>query len=258
MIRLFRSRELPGETQAPVIEQVRHELRMRRLRVKDRQQLTPNMIRIVLEGDDLKGFTSQSPDDHVKVFLPQVSGEPAKRDYTPRRFDAQNNELTLDFAVHDAGPATAWAMLAQPGDWIDIGGPRASQKISGDIRHWLLIGDETALPAIARRIEELGNDDQVTALVSIAEDGDQQTFSSRAVLDSHWLTRESSARTDAIIEHLNSLALPPQTFCWIAGESSMVRSVRQYLLNERGISKPWIKASGYWKEGHADSAEHNL
>ena len=115
MIRLFRSRELPGETQAPVIEQVRHELRMRRLRVKDRQQLTPNMIRIVLEGDDLKGFTSQSPDDHVKVFLPQVSGEPAKRDYTPRRFDAQNNELTLDFAVHDAGPATAWAMLAQPG-----------------------------------------------------------------------------------------------------------------------------------------------
>jgi NADPH-dependent ferric siderophore reductase len=36
------------------------------------------------------------------------------------------------------------------GDAIRIGGPRGSQVIEGPIAHWLLVGDETALPAIGR------------------------------------------------------------------------------------------------------------
>ena len=245
-----------GDPATPYTERVRHDLRMRRLRVLSTGYLTPNMIRVVLGGDDLKGFTTHSPDDHIKVFIPGAGGEEeTRRDYTPRFYDAQHNELTIDFAVHQAGPASAWAESAQPGDWLSIGGPRGSQIIRGNIDHWLLIGDETALPAIGRRIEELGSNENVTSVVSIPHVTDQQAFRVRAGHSEHWLSREDGERTESIIETLQGITLVPATFVWLAGESGMVRRVRQYLLQERGLSKDWIKASGYWKEGSADSSE---
>src|SRR5262245_35718710 len=113
------------------IVRVRHETRRRRLTVLTREFITPRMLRLTLKGD-FEGFASLGADDHVKVFVPG-SGEPGeRRDYTPRRFDAATQTLAVDFAVHDAGPATAWAINAQPGDAIEIGGPRGSQVVPYD------------------------------------------------------------------------------------------------------------------------------
>ena len=75
------------------------------------------------------------------------------RDYTPRAFDAAGNRLTIDFALHDAGPATAWALNARPGETLLIGGPRGSTVVPDDFDFYLLAGDETALPSIGRRLE---------------------------------------------------------------------------------------------------------
>ena len=77
------------------------------------------------------------------------------RDYTPRRYDAGRNELVIDFALHDAGPATDWAAQAEPGQQLAVGGPRGSFVVPDDFDWYLFIGDETALPAIGRRLEEL-------------------------------------------------------------------------------------------------------
>lgn len=108
----------------PQIERVRHELKRRVLTVAKTIRLTPHMIRITLKGKDLSDFVSLSPDDHVKIFVDDGEGGLAMRDYTPRRFDTDARTLELDFALHDGGPATRWAMNAVEGSKLTVGGRR--------------------------------------------------------------------------------------------------------------------------------------
>jgi NADPH-dependent ferric siderophore reductase len=122
---------------------------MRDLVVGRSELVTPNMVRLTLVGEALAGFTSSAPDDHIKVFAGEHGEE--RRDYTPRRFDPDTNDLVVDFAMHDAGPVTQRARNAKLGDPARIGGPKGSVIIPDDFDCWLLIGDETALPAIGRR-----------------------------------------------------------------------------------------------------------
>ncbi|NEK55430.1 siderophore-interacting protein, partial [Rhizobium leguminosarum] len=141
---------------APGIERVRHDTRRRTLSVESVVDITPGMRRITLTGDDLADFISLAPDDHIKIFVPAADGGEERRDYTPRRYDNTERKLTIDFALHEAGPVTQWAIDARAGDRLEIGGPRGSAVVSATVKRWLLIGDETALPAIGRRIEESG------------------------------------------------------------------------------------------------------
>src|SRR6516164_10438986 len=110
---------------------VRHEPRRRVLDVKRVDKIAAHMIRVTL-GGDLEGFTSLGFDDHIKLFFPDAGAEAGSepqmlaRDYTPRRYDAARNILEIDFAIHDAGPATRWAEQARVGDALSIGGPRGS------------------------------------------------------------------------------------------------------------------------------------
>lgn len=243
----------------PAIVRFRHETRRRILTVVAVRRVTPNMIRISLSGEDLDGFTSLSPDDHVKLFVPaaETGKEPQMRDYTPRHFDAASRVLTIDFAVHDAGPATAWALAAQPGDWVQIGGPRGSQVITGPVQHWLLIGDETALPAIGRRIEEAAVGTRITAIMAVAGPADEQHFVTKAVLETHWLHRPlgAAASPTPLLAKLRDMPVPAGTFVWIAAEAQVARALRSHLLQDRNHPPGWMKAAGYWVEGRADTTE---
>src|SRR6185436_499825 len=102
--------------------------------------------------------------------------KPPARDFTPRRFDVASGTFVIDFALHDAGPATNWAVAAKVGDTLEIGGPRGSAVIPDDFDWYILIGDETALPAIGRRVEELRQDVPVTTIVAVASLEETQTF----------------------------------------------------------------------------------
>lgn len=245
----------PTVADLPRIERVRHELKRRRLTVTAIEALTPNMIRIALGGEELEGFTSLSAGDHIKIFVPDGEGGVAMRDYTPRRYDAETRTLLLDFAVHEAGPATRWAMGAKVGDTVEIGGPRGSQLITGPIRSWLLIGDETALPSIGRRIEEMAAGTLVTSVVAVPGPADEQQFETAAALTARWVHREDAADADAIIARLRDIAIAPGTFVWIAAEGAVTRAVRAYLTGERGHPLTWLRASGYWVKGKADTTE---
>jgi len=176
------------------------------------------------------------------------------RDYTPRRHDAQAGTLTVDFFDHEAGPASAWARQAKAGDTLHVGGPRGSQVIEGPIAHWLLIGDESALPSIGRRVEELGAVG-ATVIVAAPDAADEQALTSKAALQTHWLHRPATQATDAapFLAALEGLDIAPQTFIWIAAEAGVARTLREALL-ARGVDKAWIKAAGYWVAGQADAA----
>jgi len=243
------------------VERVRHELKRRELIVRRVRRLTPQMLRVTLAGEALQGFVSAAPDDHVKVFFPGSGGEPAARDYTPRRYDAQSLELDLDFVLHGDGPAAQWAASAQPGQRLVIGGPRGSFVVSDDFDWYLLLGDETALPAIGRRLEELRAATRVQVIIEVADAAEQQPLHSRARLEVTWLHRGAGepGQAEPLVGALSALSLPPgEGYAWIAGESQVARALREHLVHQRGLSKSWVKAAGYWKRGAVATHEtHN-
>lgn len=239
------------------ILRVRHETRRRRLTVAAAERVTPNMLRLHLEGD-FDGFTSLGADDHVKVFVPGTGEAGERRDYTPRRYDPQARRLALDFAIHDGGPATQWALGARPGDAIEIGGPRGSQVVPHDFDWWLLVGDETALPAIGRRIEELPEGAVVTSLVAVEGRSEEQRFATAAQHRALWVYRPLARADDPqpLLTALQGLVMPPgDGYLWIAAETSVARALRTHVREVLHHPPAWGRIAGYWRKGAADASE---
>ena len=245
-----------------VITRHKHELKRRTLRVRETERLTPHMIRITLDGPELEGFASLGADDHIKLFFPGPEADkPQMRDYTPRRHDAEAGTLTLDFAIHDAGPATDWAERAAPGDTLRIGGPRGSAVIAPVFDWYLLIGDETALPAIGRRIEELPEGVTAITLAAVPGPEDEQRFESAATQKPHWLHRPVSQahEPETLLEAARALILPEgRGFVWIAAEAQVARALKLHFLDERQHPPHWLKAAGYWVKGGAGTSDKAL
>ncbi|MFT8244313.1 siderophore-interacting protein [Roseomonas sp. BN140053] len=260
---------------------VRHELRFRILEVRRVTRVTPRMLRVTLGGEDLAGFTSASFDDHVKLFFPAPGEDappravpgpngttfpegvarPPARDYTPRRYDPAAGELEIDFALHEHGPATEWAIQARPGQKLGVGGPRGSFILPDELDWLLLIGDETALPAIGRRLEELPATTRAVVLAEVADPAEQQPFRTQAPLDLQWLHRNGAApgRPERLEAALSALTLPPgEGYAWVGCESAVAKRLRTILVDGHGLPKERIRASGYWKHGADASHEtHN-
>jgi NADPH-dependent ferric siderophore reductase len=245
---------------APEIRRVRHEIRRRELRVKRLEHLGSNMLRVVTGGNELQGFTSLGFDDHVKLFFPGTGldagagSQPAMRDFTPRRYDPVAGELWIDFFLHDDGPAGTWAAQAAVDQSITVGGPRGSAIIPLEgIDTHLLIGDETALPAIGRRLEELPASARAICVVETSDGQAGYPLISQAATDIHWVRRDVNAVAPAadLIEALGKLQLPAQRcFAWAALEMQGARAIRRYLIEERGFDKHWVKAAAYWQRDH--------
>jgi NADPH-dependent ferric siderophore reductase len=237
---------------------VRHETRRRRLTITRVEILTPHMVRVTLGGDELEGFTSLGFDDHIKLFVPRDAGpdgQPAaeSRDYTPRRFDPKTRTLAIDFALHEnGGPATGWAETAQVGQVIEIGGPRGSFIIPASYDWHLMIGDETALPAIARRLEELPAGTPTIVLAEVDSPAEELAFQTDANLSITWVHRNGAAPGSVNIlgPALEQLPLPPGDFyAWVACESLIAKALRAQLIAEAGANPKWMRAAGYWRRG---------
>jgi NADPH-dependent ferric siderophore reductase len=241
----------PPSPELPVIEKHRIEAIRRSLTMASVQPLSPRMLRVTLRGDELAGFRSPSPDDHIKVFFPTPEGGSQERDNTPRHFDADAGLLTVDFALHEGGMGAAWALHAKPGDPVQIGGPRGSKVISAPNAWWILIGDETAIPAIERRLEEMASDTQVIAIFAVTGPEEELPFETKAKLTTHWIHRSETEASDPepFLKLLSQLQLPPfPGFVWIGAETEVSRAVRSYFIETLGHGPEWIKASAYWSK----------
>jgi NADPH-dependent ferric siderophore reductase len=266
-------------TERHAVARVRHEPRRRLLTVKAAERLSPQMVRVTLTGDDLQGFVSAGYDDHVKLCLP-LAGQDAPvwpagpdapglpegivaspmRDFTPRRHDAATGELVVDFAIHEAGPATEWASVAKPGTTLGVGGPRGSFVVTDDFDWYLLIGDETALPAIGRRLEELRANVPAAVIATVAGAAEEQAFKTATRLETRWIHRPLANASDPafLLDAIQSLSLPDgDGYIWIAGENDTVKLLRKYFVEDRGHNRSWIKAAGYWRKGSAGFHENH-
>ncbi|MDK8613954.1 siderophore-interacting protein [Corynebacterium pseudodiphtheriticum] len=243
------------------------------LRVQD---VTDGMRRVTLGGPQLAAhtadngyvvpeFRSDNFDDSIKLILPQAPGDepvgptqrdrkldwPAKssssprRTYTVRRFDSQHGELDVDFVLHGSGPATSWASQAQPGDILQIAGPKStsSQPQGAD---WILAaGDATALPALSRWLEEWPAGQRGKFFILVNEHSHRQQLPCPDGVEITWLFRsDGHTLYDAIS---TTDWWDGEIFAWVAGESASLKPIRRWLQEAKGLRKHQIHFSGYWK-----------
>ena len=228
------------------VERVRHELKRRQLTVTQVEQLTPHFRRITFTDESLADFVSASFDDHLKVFVPAAAGaEPARRDYTPRHFDNAARTLVIEFALHGAGPAAEWAAQATPGQTLAIGGPKGSMVVPLDYDWHLLAGDETAFPAVARRLEELPAGAPAIVILRAGDAADRRVFDSAAAVDLRWVATDAE-----LLAAVRALMLPAgEGYAWCAGEAAAMATLRRVLVDEKGHDRHAIRAAAYWKRG---------
>lgn len=250
----------------PFMQRVRHPFRARHVQLLARESISPGFLRLTLGGSQLEGFLSSGFDDHVKLILPQaglerprlpimvdgrphIDGErPTMRDYTPLHFDAAAGTLLMDFAIHGDGPAAEWARNAPIGEWVGLAGPRGSLVVSADLSwHWLF-GDETAMPAIERRLAELPAGAKAVVRVQITDSADRREWTSAANLDLQWV--------DSLTAALESLEIPSgDGFIWAAGEHRLMADLRKRVLSKPGVHPKRMRIASYWKQGEVGHHE---
>jgi NADPH-dependent ferric siderophore reductase len=246
--------------------------RVRMLEVVRVASVAPSMKRITLGGPELEGFTSLAPEDHVKVFfprpgqarpvvptvgplgvvLPTIGDKPIGRDYTPRRHDGARGELDIDFFLHGGGVAARWANEARPGDVVGVAGPRGSYVLKRSFAWQLLVGDETAQPEFARRLEELPVTTEALVVSVVNGAADEQPWTATGPLTARWVHRRAPREdaTPSLVATLRELTLPAgEGFVWLAGEAREMRAVFRHLVDERQVPAARIHASGHWKRG---------
>jgi NADPH-dependent ferric siderophore reductase len=216
-----------------------------RLLVRRTERLTPHMIRVVLGGEDIAKFADNGyADRYVKLQFPD-----SRRTYTVRDFDPAAGELTIDFVYHgDHGLAGPWAANAKPGDELTFSGPGGAYAPAPAADWHLLVGDESALPAISNALEALPAG--VPARVFILVDGpaEEQKIDTDADARITWLHRESgSGDLAAAVRGLEFL--PGTVHAFVHGEAGFVAELRRHLRDERGIGKDLLSISGYWRRG---------
>ncbi|MGQ0576896.1 MAG: siderophore-interacting protein [Pseudonocardia sp.] len=239
----------------------------RLLQVRRSVLITPRMVRVTLHGDELAGFPGEGPDRRIKMFFPLPGQErpavpratsggplwppgqarPAIRTYTVRRYDPAAGELDVDFVLHgEHGPAAAWARDAQPGAWVGVSEPGGHYEPDAAAAHHLVIGDETALPAVATVLAALPPGVPVRVFVEVADAGEEQRLAGPATVE--WVHRGRRPAGEPLAQAVRSARLPDGSGqAWLSGESACVRDLRQHLIHERGFDRRAVYATGYWR-----------
>ena len=253
------------------VERVRHHLKMRMLIVSRVERVAGLMARVTFTGVDLQDFVSPSFDDHVKLFFPSDPSQPlvlpsvtpdgikfpddAPRPQARHAAPFRRGTPGTGHRLRDARrrPASTWAERAAPGQVLGIGGPRGSFVVPMGFDWHVLIGDETALPAISRRIEELPASAQVIALIEVPDADNEIALDTRARASVRWLHRNGVAAgySTLLLEAARELKLPEgEGYVWVAAESATA-ALREIMVGQHGVDKRRIRAASYWKRGVA-------
>ena len=281
------------------------------IELKERTLLSPNMARLTFSIIGDRPMATAAADQRVKLFFPYPDGKPsdlplddtwqqayarlpndnrpARRTYTIRYL--RDGEVDIDFVLHgDEGPASRWATHALPGNRLQIAAPNGQfehdfggyeWRCPADVTKVLLIGDETALPAVAGILDELNAREdrpETHAIIEVPHKDDQIEVSLFPELNVTWLVRNgASSAGDQMISAARDAKLPDGLdrfigmqlnqetdaevlwdratgsddgfYCWVAGETGAVRKIRKILLKEKGQPKSSANLMGYWRKG---------
>lgn len=252
----------------------------RRVAVRSIEPLSPRLLRVVLAGEELEGFTIEAPASSVRVLvpsspddelvLPEWTGNQFEmpdgarapiRTFTPRYAEAERGELTIDIVLHDHGQVTDWARRASVGDDVAVSGPGRSDHLDPDHRSHLLVGDESAIPAIGQLLEWIPLDQSITVHIEVPEPEARIELPEHDGATITWHVSGTPAPPGsedgptpgdalvAVVEAIDELA----DHVWVAGEAASVQRLRKHLFDVRGRNRSGVTARGYWKYGRAET-----
>ncbi|MFD6497810.1 siderophore-interacting protein [Streptomyces sp. NPDC060188] len=233
--------------------------------------VTPHMARVVLGGEGLQGFAAgQYTDHYIKLIFPlegvrypepfDISAIrrdfpqdqwPKSRTYTVRRWDPDAVELSVDFVHHgESGLAGPWASKVKPGEEIYFIGPGGGYSPGAEADWHLLIGDESALPAIAASLEGMPSGAVAKAFIEVSGPEEEQKIETPADADIVWLHRGERQIGDSLQEAVSTADFPAGTVqAFVHGEAHFVKAMRHHLRMERGLTRDQVSISGYWRRG---------
>ena len=274
-----------------------------------RERLSPSFIRITFAQRDGQDFTSWGADQRVKLYLPPPgqtapilpltgwnaewqklaeTDRPARRSYTVRNIRADANELDIDFVDHGVeGPASAWAFHAKVGDVLQIAIPNGGfdgkpigyeWKPPQDVQRRLIMGDETALPAISNIMADVpASVTSIDCFVEIPRSGDDAAAGDMASQIT-WLPRDGDMPGTKLKQALSYSQMPELArlkqlhgldksvapnermwdpardtegpfYAWVAAEGNAVKFIRHALMKDCGLPKGAVSTMGYWYFG---------
>lgn len=235
------------------------------------EQVHPHLRRITFAGGDLATFAPAGPDTFLYVLLPPPgrtaltvdqsfrweavpdmpeAERPVGAYYTLRAWRPEAAELDVLFVLHDVGPASTWAGRARPGDPVALWGPRTAWSPPERTERYLLVADETGLPAVARILEELPAEVPVQVVAEVADASEHQDLPARPSVEVCWLHRDgaTAGTTTLLADAVRSLPWPDGTpYVWGGGESRAMTAVRRYVRDERGLSREAVSLVAYWR-----------
>lgn len=195
-------------------------------------------MRLVLGGEGLTGFRSTGvADEWVGLVVPEQF---QSRYYTVRSWDGA--ELVLDVVVHETGLVTEWATGECAGDVVTVTEPKGSFAMPDDSQWLLLVGDLTALPAMARIAESVDVPTRIWAEVPDSVDDYLP-----AGTDITWLDVPAH-ETSALAAVVEGIEWPEgRGYFWMAGESAQMRAIRKHLMRVRHLPSEAYDVMGYWR-----------
>ncbi|HEY0888711.1 MAG TPA: siderophore-interacting protein [Nocardioides sp.] len=218
--------------------------------VVDRQPLSPHLVRIVLDVPDF--VSTDIPDEWVGLVVP---GQFQSRYYTVRSY--AEGRLTLDVVVHDVGLVTEWARREESGgpggpggivgETVTITEPKGSFELPASAQWLLLVGDLTALPAMARIAESVELPTRIWAEVPDVEELRGYLPAGPSVAEVTWLPqpRDGESRLAEVVEGID---WPEgEGYFWMAGESAQMRAIRKHLMREVRLPSHAYDVMGYWR-----------
>ncbi|MER6913626.1 siderophore-interacting protein [Streptomyces sp. NPDC000594] len=249
--------------------------KLRVTRVRRVERITPRMARITFAGDELAGLHSNGGDQHVALYFYEPGVElprpftteaarallpvakPRLRRYTIRHHRPEAGEVDMDFVLHGADQlASGWAERATPGDEAIWFGPGSGWTPGPDAEWAVLLGDETALPAIAATLEQLPPGLPVSVVVEVPDRAEEQPLTTRADARISWLHRGSRPAGQLLHERATALPLPPgRGRIWGAAERGVIRELRRHFVEGQGLARSDTHLTPYWTRGETQDSE---
>lgn len=285
------------------------------------RRLSPSFTRFTFSGDELDAFADNGYDQRIKLvlplpgiglalpegddwftrwrLLPDGRRNPV-RTYTVRAVRQVAREVDVDVVLHgEVGPASRWATHAVAGDRVALLGPNAQYPgdcggiafdASASARPLLLVGDETAVPAIGSILERLPADARGHVLLEVPTADDVLQLQAPPGLTITWVARSGGGRGDGLVPQVQAVAaqlvgrpapladagddrdvadvgtelvweVPApgsaptsgDLYVWMAGEAGVVTTLRRHLVRGLGLDRRSVAFMGYWKLGSAES-----
>lgn len=235
------------------------------LTVKNVSRMTKSMIRVTFNHPNIDGITRDQQGGNCKLTLPDPGmslenfraaierrNTLAVRTYTVRYVREEMSEIDIDFVDHgDNGPASAWAIAAKPGSFLGFMGPSPAKVRHFDADWYFLAADPSALPLLGATLESMPRNARGVAILEVTSIDDRQDIDAPPGIEFHWIVHpDPHTISNQQVRLAESIAWPEgRVQVCVAGESSTVKALRQFLLNEKGIDKKSAYISGYWKIG---------